>query len=95
MNQLDRVLITGGAGFVGSHAAAVYDERGANVTALDDLSRTETLEHADENRDITDYNWQYWQDSHPDVDLVETDIRNADRITEIVEGHDAVVYTAG
>jgi UDP-glucose 4-epimerase len=32
------VLITGGAGFIGSHLAAALDELGAKVTVLDDLS---------------------------------------------------------
>jgi CDP-paratose 2-epimerase len=95
MNQLDQVLVTGGAGFIGSHAAAFYSERGATVTALDNLSRTETLKHANKSRDTAAYNWQYLQDTHPDVNLVEADIRDAARMTELVEGHDAVVHTAG
>ena len=33
-----RVLITGGAGFIGSHLADAYLERGDEVTILDDLS---------------------------------------------------------
>ena len=33
-----RVLITGGAGFVGSHLADVLVERGCRVTIIDDLS---------------------------------------------------------
>src|SRR5919198_4853242 len=32
------VLVTGGAGFVGSHVAAAYLEAGYEVTVLDDLS---------------------------------------------------------
>jgi UDP-glucose 4-epimerase len=34
-----RVLITGGAGFIGSHIAEEYQKAGWDVTALDDLSR--------------------------------------------------------
>jgi UDP-glucose 4-epimerase len=34
-----RVLVTGGAGFIGSHVCGAYLERGWDVTALDDLSR--------------------------------------------------------
>ncbi|MEP6572120.1 MAG: NAD-dependent epimerase/dehydratase family protein [Gemmatimonadota bacterium] len=34
-----RVLITGGAGFIGSHIAEEYQRAGWEVTALDDLSR--------------------------------------------------------
>jgi len=95
MSGPEHVLVTGGAGFVGSHAAAYYDEQGAEVTALDNLSRTETLEYADESRDTAAYNWEYLADNHPDVDLVEADIRDADRLETIVEGHDAIVHTAG
>lgn len=34
-----RVLVTGGAGFIGSHLAAAYKQAGWDVTVLDDLSR--------------------------------------------------------
>lgn len=35
----ERVLVTGGAGFIGSHLAEAYKEAGWDVTVLDDLSR--------------------------------------------------------
>jgi CDP-paratose 2-epimerase len=95
MSTPDRVLVTGGAGFVGSHAAAYYDDRGAEVTALDNLSRVDTLETAGEDRNTAAYNWNHLADAHPDVELVEADVRDADRMAELVEGHDAVVHTAG
>jgi UDP-glucose 4-epimerase len=34
-----RVLVTGGAGFIGSHLAAEYQRAGWDVTVIDDLSR--------------------------------------------------------
>lgn len=95
MTAPERVLVTGGAGFVGSHAAAYYDEQGAAVTALDNLSRTETLDHADASRDTAAFNWRYLADHHIDVDFVEADIRDHDRLEGIVEGHDAIIHTAG
>ena len=33
-----RVMVTGGAGFIGSHVAGLYVEQGYDVTVLDDLS---------------------------------------------------------
>jgi nucleoside-diphosphate-sugar epimerase len=38
-----RVLITGGAGFIGSHIAEYYAIKGEEVVVLDNLSRTEIL----------------------------------------------------
>lgn len=92
---MERVLVTGGAGFIGSHAAAYYDDHGVDVSVVDNLSRVGSLEHADESLDTAGYNWEYLSDSHPEIDLVEADIRDADRIAELVEGHDGVVHTAG
>jgi len=95
MDSPDTVLVTGGAGFVGSHAVEYYAKQGADVTALDNLSRVETLETADESRNTAAYNWEYIAENYPDVDRVEADIRNEDRLAEVVEGQDAVVHTAG
>lgn len=95
MNRPEKVLVTGGAGFIGSHAAAYYDEKGADVTALDNLSRVETLETADESRDTAAYNWNYLQENHPDVTLVTGDVRDAEQLEDVVEGHDGIVHTAG
>lgn len=95
MSRPDRVLVTGGAGFVGSHAVEYYAERGADVTALDNLSRVETLETADESRNTAAYNWEFIGDQYPGVDRIEGDVRDESQLKEIVEGHDAIVHTAG
>ena len=95
MNYLERVLVTGGAGFVGSHTVEYYAEQGADVTALDNLSRIDTLETANESRNTAAYNWEYISENYPDVDLVKADIRDADTLEEIVDGHDAIVHAAG
>lgn len=95
MSTPDRVLVTGGAGFVGSHAVEYYDERGADVTALDNLSRVETLKTADEARNSAGHNWEYLAEHHPAVELIEGDVRDDALLDDLVEGHDAIVHTAG
>lgn len=91
----DRILVTGGAGFVGSHVAEFYAERGADVTVVDNLSRVDTLETADESRATGAYNWNYLEETYPEIELVEGDVRDAEFVEDIVAGHDGVVHTAG
>jgi CDP-paratose 2-epimerase len=91
----ERVLVTGGAGFIGSHAAQYYDERGASVTVLDNLSRTETLDTATEDRNTAAYNWAHLREHHPDVERVAGDVRDEGVLEDLVEGFDAIVHTAG
>ena len=38
-----RILVTGGAGFVGSHVAEYYARRGDEVVVFDNLSRATIL----------------------------------------------------
>jgi len=38
-----KVLITGGAGFIGSHIAEYYAKKGDKVVVFDNLSRAELL----------------------------------------------------
>jgi len=92
---MDRVLVTGGAGFVGSHVAEYYARQGTVVTVFDNRSRVDTLATADQSRDTAAYNWQYLSKEYPAVDLVEGDVRDSDRLETVVEGHDGIVHTAG
>lgn len=94
MSTPNRVLVTGGAGFIGSHAVEYYAHQGAEVTALDNLSRGETLS-ADDSRNTAAYNWEYLGDEYPDVERIKADIRDAERLETIAEDHDAIVHTAG
>jgi CDP-paratose 2-epimerase len=65
------------------------------VTALDNLSRTETLASTSASRDTAGYNWTYLREHHPNVTLLEGDIRDFDLLREVVQNQDAVIHTAG
>ena len=53
-----KVLITGGAGLVGSHAAEFYAQKEAEVIAFDNLMRSQLF---GSNRKTVEYNWNYLQ----------------------------------
>ena len=76
-----RFLITGGAGFVGSHLADELLERGHHVHAIDDLSTgsIENIRHLKE---------------HPRFDYTIDSCGNEPVIAELVDGADAVFHLA-
>lgn len=79
MSNLTRYVITGGAGFIGSHLAErLADE--AQVVLFDNLRRNSLASTA-----LAD---------HPNVELIEGDIRDRDAVFEVVDGADAVFHLA-
>jgi len=77
------ILITGGAGFIGSHLADELLARGHRVRALDNLS---PQVHGD-GRARPDY-------LHEDVELVVGDVRDPDALRRALRGVDAVYHFA-
>lgn len=76
------VLITGGAGFIGSHVARELLGEGFHVRALDDLSP-----QVHEGRLRPDY-------LDKEVELVQADIRDLDALRRAIDGIDYVVHFA-
>ena len=52
-----RMLITGGAGFIGCNAARFFGERNWNITILDNLSRSGTEKNLQWLRDGTTFDF--------------------------------------
>jgi dTDP-L-rhamnose 4-epimerase len=78
-----RILITGGAGFIGSHVADELLERGYRVRTLDNLS--EQVHGAGAARP------GYLS---PEVELVEGDVRDPEAVRKALDGIDAVFHFA-
>jgi len=76
------VLITGGAGFIGSHVADHLLARGYRVRALDNL-----LDQVHEGVSRPDY-------LSDEVELVEGDVRDRDAVVRALDGVDQVVHLA-
>lgn len=84
------LLVTGGAGFIGSHVVEYYAGRGWRVRVLDNLSRMRILGRSASERLN---NWDYVKS----LDLVEAmpgDIRNADDVQRAVDGVDLIAHCA-
>lgn len=77
-----RVLLTGGAGFIGSHVADELLARGYRVRALDNLV---TQVHPERRRP------SYLD---PEVELIEGDVRDRDAVVRALRGVDRVVHLA-
>lgn len=76
-----RALITGGAGFIGSHLAERLLKDGNQVTAIDNLS-TGSLKNIETFKD------------NPKFDFVEGDVRNTKLTQTLVERSDVVFHLA-
>lgn len=73
------ILITGGAGFIGSHLCDALLEKGYAVRILDDFSTGQRGN---------------LQVDHPRLELVEGDVADAELVTQVTAGCSAVVHLA-
>ncbi|MBU1148276.1 MAG: NAD-dependent epimerase/dehydratase family protein, partial [Candidatus Omnitrophica bacterium] len=87
-----RVLVTGGAGLVGSHTAEYYSKKGDEVIVLDNLMRSNLFGY---NKESVEFNWNYLS-QFENVKRIKGDIREEkDVMKALGSGVDAVIHTAG
>lgn len=75
-----RILVTGGAGFIGSHLVEALIERGDSVCVLDDFSTGKRKNLAAINSDR--------------LDVVEGDVRDPSAVISATKGCEAIVHLA-
>ena len=87
-----RILVTGGAGMVGSHSAEYYAKRGDDVIALDNLMRSKLFGY---DKKSVEYNWNYLK-QYKNIERIKGDIREKrDVLNAIGKGVDLCIHTAG
>ena len=87
-----KILITGGAGMVGSHAAEFYASRGDDVIVLDNLMRSKLFGY---DKKSVEYNWNYLA-GYKNVKRVMGDVRGEGDLKKVFTNDiDAVIHTAG
>ncbi len=82
-----RILVTGGAGFIGSHLVEALDRRGDEVVALDAFDPYYDPARKRRNAEAV-------ARACPRVRLVEGDVRDADAVERALDGVDRVVHLA-
>ncbi|MGF1503526.1 MAG: GDP-mannose 4,6-dehydratase [Anaerolineae bacterium] len=83
---MNHILITGVAGFIGSHTAYRYLDKGWRVTVFDNLSRRGSEHNLNRLR------------SHPNaahLTFIRGDVRDTDALLHAVTGTDAILHAAG
>jgi UDP-glucuronate 4-epimerase len=76
---VEKILVTGAAGFVGSRLARALLDRGDHVIGLDNLNDYYPLVH--KKRHLADLR------SHPNFTFVEKDLRDAEGMLEVMRQH--------
>jgi CDP-paratose 2-epimerase len=86
-----KALITGGAGFIGSHIAEYYAKKGWDVVAFDNLSRSKLL-----NKEIKnpDFNAKFLQKGFANVKFLKEDILDVKKLEAASKGVDVIFHTA-
>jgi CDP-paratose 2-epimerase len=87
---MPHMLVTGGAGFIGSHAAVHFARRGYTVTVLDNLSRGALLKREDPN---ARFNWEFLG-GESGIERVLGDVREAATIAPLVARADVILHAA-
>ncbi|MBI4436616.1 MAG: NAD-dependent epimerase/dehydratase family protein [Candidatus Omnitrophica bacterium] len=87
-----KILITGGAGLVGSHAAEYYAKKKWKVIVLDNLARSKLFKA---ERESVEYNWKYLAPFR-NILRIKGDVRNrSDLKRALGRGVDVLLHAAG
>lgn len=90
--MLKKVLVTGGCGFLGSHVCEYYRQKGAEVIAYDNMTKTELKRTGFAVDSARDHNRDYLEAIG--VTIEKADVRNFEELMDHATGCDYIVHTA-
>ena len=85
---MNRVLITGGAGFIGSNLAERYLSKGCRTVVFDNLSRPGGGAKKNTDHLMSKYK------GNPNFEFVHGDVRNLDQLKKVMKGASSVLHVA-
>lgn len=77
------ILVTGGAGFIGSHTVDALIERGDRVRVYDNLTPQVHSQGTEKPRFL-----------HPDAEFIKGDVRDRDGLKKAIQGMDLIIHDA-
>ncbi len=77
------ILITGGAGFIGTHLAKYFSDRGDRIAVLDNLSRRGS-----------ELNLSWLREKIPALEFIRADVRDAAALAGAAQGREAIFHLA-
>lgn len=88
-----KILITGGAGMIGSHCAEYFARKGHRVVVYDSLIRSQIFHSS---RRSVEYNWYYLK-QFSRITLIKKDVRDRAALNQVFRQHrfGAIIHTAG
>src|SRR3989338_8017399 len=87
-----KVLVTGGAGFVGSHVCEYYKNQGAKVVAYDNLTKFELRRTGYSTEKARFHNVDFLKSIG--VDIVKEDVRDRETLEKYSKNADFIIHTA-
>lgn len=88
---MSHILITGGAGFIGSHLAEYYALKGDRVVVIDNLSRSKLLGAGEK---YARFNWEYLEKHYKNIQFVRADIRDQGEVERWVRDAEVMIHCA-
>src|SRR5437899_10259710 len=85
------ILVTGGAGFIGSHEAEYFSRRQYHMIVGDNLSRTEKPHIDPRSRS---YGWDYLAKHDPHIVLKKLDVTDFNSVNESCKEAEVILHTA-
>ena len=87
-----KVLVTGGCGFIGSHACEFYALRGEEVISFDNLTKHELQRTGYATEAARSHNWVFLK--RLKVNLINSDIRDRKELEKAAKGCNYIIHTA-
>ena len=78
-----KILITGGAGFIGTHLTKFFSDHGDRVAVLDNLSRRGSVP-----------NLLWLQENVPGLEFIHGDVRDGEAVARAAQGREAIFHLA-